>query len=164
MTYLDWASTSAARRRNPRRRAARVAAECFGNPSSKHALGAEAKAKLEDARSRGRSAIRGAPKPSDPRGDVDRPNRFTSGGTEADGIPLLALLRSALNAKRDGSIKRLHLVTTEIEHAAVYEEAQLLKSLGLGVSFVAPEADGRVDPRKIAAAVEKDTPSSRSWP
>jgi cysteine desulfurase len=148
MTYLDWASTS------PPDSviladAARVAAECFGNPSSKHALGLEARSMLEDARSRLAGAIWGAPA----LGRIV----LTSGGTESDGIPLLSLLRSALNAKRDGSIKRLHLVTTEIEHAAVYEEAQLLKSLGLGVSFVAPEADGRVDPRKIAAAVEKDT-------
>jgi cysteine desulfurase len=62
-----------------------------------------------------------------------------------------------MNARRDGSIKRLHVVTTEIEHAAVYEEAHLLKALGLDVSFVKPEPDGCVDPQKIAAAVEKDT-------
>src|SRR5208337_2495204 len=122
----------------------------FGNPSSRHALGAAAKARLEEARSRLATAIFGS---------STAPGRlaFTGGGTEADCIPLLALLRAAINARRDGSIKRLHLVASEIEHAAVYEEALLLKSFGIGVSFVAPEPDGRVDPRKIGAAVEKDS-------
>jgi cysteine desulfurase len=149
MTYLDWASTSP-----PDcgilAEAARVAEESFGNPSSRHALGAAAKSRLEEARSRLAAAIFGA---------STAPGRlaFTGGGTEADCIPLLALLRAAINARRDGSIKRLHLVASEIEHAAVYEEALLLKSFGIGVSLVAPEPDGRVDPRKIGAAVEKDS-------
>ena len=155
MTYLDWAATSPP---DPSvlAGASRVAAERFANPSSRHALGAEASQKLEEARARLAAAI-GAPPSGPPARQGAGRLVFTSGGTEADGIPLLALLRSALNAKRDGSIKRLHIVTTEIEHAAVYEEARLLKSLGLGVAFVAPEADGRIDPRKAAAAVEKDT-------
>ena len=149
MTYLDWAAT-APPDAGALAEAARVAAECYGNPSSKHAMGIEARDRLEEARSRLAAAIR---IPAGGKGRLV----FTSGGTEADGIPLLAVLRSALNAKRDGSIKRLHVVTTEIEHAAVYEEAQLLKSLGIGVSFINPEADGRVDPGKIADAIEKDT-------
>ncbi len=150
MTYLDWASTSPPDA-GILAEAATIAAECFGNPSSKHALGVGARNKLEDARARLAVAIWGASVPE--KGRIV----LTSGGSESDSIPLLALLRSALNAKRDGSIKRLHIVTTEIEHAAVYEQAQLLKSLGIRVSFVSPEADGRVDPSKVAAAVEKDT-------
>jgi cysteine desulfurase len=157
MTYLDWAATSPPDL-ECLSEGARVAAECFGNPSSKHALGVEARNRLEEARSRLAAAI-GIPSALPGVASAAGTGRlvFTSGGTEADGIPLLAVLRSALNAKRDGSIKRLHVVTTEIEHAAVYEEAQLLKSLGLGVSFINPEADGRVDPGKIAGAIEKDT-------
>jgi cysteine desulfurase len=148
MTYLDWAST-APPAAGILGEAAAVASELYGNPSSRHGLGASAKARLEEARRRLASAIPGSPEPS---GIV-----FTSGGSEADSIPLLALLRSALGARRDGSIKRLRLVTTEIEHAAVYEQAHLLKSLGLDVVFVRPEADGRIDPEKVGAAVDKDT-------
>jgi cysteine desulfurase len=159
MTYLDWAATSPPDM-DALAEAVRVAAEAFGNPSSRHALGQEARLRLEEARARLAAAI-GAPAAGTAAGTAAVPAMghlvFTGGGTEADHIPLLAVLRSALNARRDGSIKRLHIVTTEIEHAAVYEEAQLLKSLGLGLSFVAPEADGRVDPQKIAAAVEKDS-------
>src|SRR5208283_2074821 len=112
MTYLDWASTSPPDH-EILAEAARVAEESFGNPSSRHALGAAAKARLEEARSRLATAIFGS---------STAPGRlaFTGGGTEADCIPLLALLRAAINARRDGSIKRLHLVASEIEHAAVY--------------------------------------------
>jgi cysteine desulfurase len=147
MTYLDWASTSPP---EPAflGEAARVAAESYGNPSSKHGLGAEARSRLEEARSRLASAI-GLP----PGGRL----AFTGSGSEADGIPLLALLRQALSARRDGSIKRLHVVASSIEHAAVHEELLLLKSLGLGLSLVDPGPDGTLDPERIAAAVERDT-------
>jgi cysteine desulfurase len=154
-TYLDWASTTPPDA-SMLEDAVRVAAEVYGNPSSRHGPGAEARAKLDEARSRLASAI-GLPKQPRESGALAGRLVFTSGGTEADGIPMLAVLRSALNARRDGSIKRLHVVTTEIEHAAVYEEAHLLESLGLGLSFVAPRADGLVDPQAIAEAVEKDT-------
>jgi cysteine desulfurase len=156
MTYLDWASTSPPDA-EILAEAARVAADFYGNPSSRHVLGAEAKAKLEDARARMAAAIRRPEAVGSSAGTSTGRIVFTSGGTEADGIPLLALLRQALNARRDGILKRAHIVTTQIEHAAVYEEALLLRSLGIGVTFVAPEADGRVDPRKVGAAVEKDS-------
>lgn len=147
MTYLDWASTSPP---DPAilAEAGRLAAERFGNPSSRHALGTEARHALEEAR-----ALLGASIAPSGTGRL----AFTGGGTEADALPLLALLRQALNARRDGSIKRLHIVASEIEHAAVYEEALLLKSLGIGLSLVAPEADGRLDPLKVGAAVEKES-------
>jgi cysteine desulfurase len=131
--------------------AAGIAVESFGNPSSNHKLGLEAKSVLELAR-RQLAAVLYAQTHGE-KGHLI----FTGGGSEADAIALLAVLRQAMNARRDGSIKRLHIVTTEIEHAAVYEEAHLLKALGLDLSFVKPESDGRVDPQKIAAAVEKDT-------
>jgi cysteine desulfurase len=148
VTYLDWASTSPPDEALLAQ-AARVAAESFGNPSSKHGLGTLARTRLEEARALLALSVGGS----------GRASRlvFTSGGTESDEIALLAVLRQALNARRDGSIKRLHIVCAEIEHAAVYEEALLLKSLGLGLSMVPAEADGRVDPARVAAAVEKDS-------
>jgi cysteine desulfurase len=157
VTYLDWASTSP-----PDEsflvEAAKVAAENFGNPSSRHGLGSQAKARLEEARSILAQAIAGRGAEGGRRGGPGVSRLvFTSGGTESDGMVLLAVLRQALNARRDGSIKRLHIICTEIEHAAVYEEALLLKSLGLALSLVPAEADGRVDPAKIAAAVDKDS-------
>jgi cysteine desulfurase len=146
MIYLDWASTSPPDG-GILAGAASIAADLYGNPSSRHALGGAAKAALEEARVRLTRTITAAP------GRLV----FTGGGTEADGIPLLALIRQALNARRDGSMKRLHMVASGIEHAAIHEEALLLRSLGLALSLVDPEPDGRVDPAKVGAAVERDS-------
>ncbi|MGO8696047.1 MAG: cysteine desulfurase family protein [Rectinemataceae bacterium] len=147
MIYLDWASTSPPNA-SILDEAARLASSVYGNPSSRHRLGVEAKVRLEEARERLADQL-----------EVSNAGRiiFTGGGSEADALPLLALLRQALSSRRDGSIKKLHIVTTEIEHAAVYEQALLLKSLGLDLSIVKPEADGMVDPRKVAAAVGRET-------
>ncbi len=147
MIYLDWASTSPPDL-SLLDEAARIAGQAYGNPSSRHRLGHEAKEKLDEARHRFAAQL-GAGKT----GRVV----FTGGGSEADALPLLAVLRQALSSRRDGSIKRLHIVTTEIEHAAVYEEVLLLKSLGLEASFVRPESDGIIDPEKIGAAIGRDT-------
>jgi cysteine desulfurase len=146
MIYLDWASTSPPEPSILAEAALRVA-ELFGNPSSRHALGLEARSALEDARARLLAAL----------GASSGKVVFTSGGTEADAIPLLALVRRALGARRDGSVKRLHIIASEIEHAAVYEQALLLKSLGFGLSLVSPLPDGRLDPTAVASAVEEDT-------
>jgi len=147
MIYLDWASTTAPDA-DVLHEAAAVAATAYGNPSSRHSLGAEARSQLEEARGRMARAL-----------GVTGSGRivFTGGGSEADALPLLALLRQALSSRRDGSIKPLHIVTTEIEHSAVYEQALLLKSLGVALSIIRPERDGRVDPERIAAAVGRET-------
>jgi cysteine desulfurase len=150
MIYLDWAATSPPET-DILAEAAALANSSFGNPSSKHSLGAQARDRLEEARARLAAAI-GVPLAGAKENLV-----FTGSGSEADSIPLLAVLRSALNARRDGSIKALHVVASEIEHAAVYEEAHLLKSLGIEVSFINPEADGRIDSTKVAKSVRKDT-------
>jgi len=153
MTYLDWAATSPPDA-GALATAAAAAAAAFGNPSSAHAAGREARSVLEEARSRLAAAIAGGGAGATrAAGKV----AFTSGGTEADSIALLSVLRSALNARRGGAMKELRILTTSVEHAAVFEEARLLESLGIAVDLVDPGPDGRVDPARVAAALRKDT-------
>jgi cysteine desulfurase len=149
MVYLDWAAAS------PPDTAllsesVRVLESKYGNPSSLHALGREAREELETVRTRLISLI-----------GRERRNHgnliFTSGGTEADALPILAVLRSALSARRGGGVKELRILLSGIEHAAVFEQAQLLASLGLSIDIVNPAADGIIDPAKVAEAVRKDT-------
>jgi cysteine desulfurase len=54
-------------------------------------------------------------------------------------------------------VKELRILLSGIEHAAVFEQAQLLASLGLSIDIVNPAADGIIDPAKVAEAVRKDT-------
>ncbi len=155
MTYLDWASTSPPDEAIAEE-SARVASAAFCNPSSAHSAGREARSRLEEARGILLSAL--SENAGKPAGSL----AFTSGGTESDALPLLAALRSALSARggasgRAGAVKELRILTTGIEHAAVYEQARLLESLGLGLDVVDPGPDGLVDPSRIAEAVRKDT-------
>lgn len=144
MTYLDWASTSPP---EPAFLEAGLAhaLEEYGNPSSRHSLGSRAKASLDATRSRLLDSLGGR------QGEARLV--LTSGGSEADALVLLALLR-----RRDTRASSPpHLVTTSIEHAAIHEQALLLQSLGLPVSFVDPQPDGRLRPEDIGAALRRDT-------
>ncbi|MCK7503654.1 MAG: aminotransferase class V-fold PLP-dependent enzyme [Desulfobacterales bacterium] len=110
-----------------------------GNPSSRH----------EDGRSRPQGPG-GRPGPPGGSPGLSRRARlyFTSGGTESDSIPLLALLR------RNGPGS---LVISSIEHPAVFEQAAVLERLGWKVRRVDPGPDGRVDPGAVADACTGDT-------
>ncbi len=137
MTYLDWAATAPP---DPEAldEQRRVALEFPGNPSSRHEAGAAARTALEAARSRLARAI----------GLSAKGLHFVSGGSEADAIPLLALLRK----KAPGS-----LVVSAIEHAAVYEQSRVLERLGWNLREVRPDQDGRVRPENVADAIAPDT-------
>jgi cysteine desulfurase len=153
MTYLDWASTSPPDS-SLLSEAAALASDFYGNPSSNHALGQAAAAKLEEARQRLAGAL-GARLAAATRGGQSRGERliFTSGGSEADAIVLLSFLRRK-ESLRD---KAIHIVTTHVEHAAIYEEARIFGSLGIEVTFVNPGPDGLVKPEAVAQAMRKET-------
>jgi cysteine desulfurase len=111
----------------------------FGNASSRtHRYGWRAEAAVELARERIAAAL-GA---GDPREIV-----FTSGATESDNLALQGLL-----APGD------HLVTTAIEHAAILDTARALAERGVGLSVLAVDGEGRLDPDDLAKAI---TPATR---
>ncbi|GHV72994.1 aminotransferase V [Spirochaetia bacterium] len=116
----------------------------FGNASSRHLEGRLARDALEDARSRCAKVL----------GVPPRELYFTSGGTEANAIPLHSLLlrNSARNAPA--------LLITAVEHPSVQENARVLERLGLRVGHIGVEQDGRVTECTFLAALEK-APSAR---
>src|SRR5512139_3752591 len=101
----------------------------FGNASSVHIFGQEARAAVEEAR-RSVAELLSA----DTREIV-----FTSGGTESDNAALWGVFRSGY---RPGN----HVVTTRIEHPAVLATCKALEGAGAEVSYVPVHASGRVDP------------------
>ena len=114
--------------------------ENFGNASSVHIFGQEARACVEDAR-RSVAELLGA----DTREIV-----FTSGGTESDNAALWGVFRSGY---RPGN----HFVTTKIEHPAILATCKAMESAGAEVTYVSVDASGRVDPKAIEAAVRETT-------
>jgi cysteine desulfurase len=53
--------------------------------------------------------------------------------------------------------QKARIVTTELEHSSVYEQARILQGHGIACTFVRPGPDGKVDPRAVAAAVDSQT-------
>ncbi len=147
--YLDWAATSPPDE-DCLRAGTRAALELYGNPSSLHFGGNAARTRLEESRSLIAASL-------DSR---DGRISFTGSGTEADSIPLLALLRQiSKRGKRDtlSSGEPLHIITSSIEHSAIYAQSAVLEALGFVVSYLKPGPDGRVDPETVAEAITRRT-------
>lgn len=80
---------------------------------------------------------------------------FTSGGTEANNLAIQGL---AAGLKRRGiPYKRMHIVTTAIEHSSVLETCRLLRDKGVRVSYVPPDESGIVSAQAVGAALTPDT-------
>ncbi len=111
----------------------------FGNPSSAHAAGREARKFVEKARASVASLL-GA----DPAEIV-----FTSGGTESDNLSITGAL-AARPAKK-------HIVTTRIEHEAVRKLCEKLEREDYEVSWLDVDDTGELDLEQIRQAVRNDT-------
>lgn len=112
----------------------------FGNPSSIHSFGQEAKKAMEDARSRVASFL----------GAREDEIIFTSGGTESNNFTLFGAFWA-------NTVRGNHIITTAIEHHAILEPAQFLEKHGAQVTYVKPDANGIVSPEDIARAITDKT-------
>ena len=114
--------------------------EVYGNASSIHQHGQQAKQKLEIARRQVAGLLA-----CDPKDLV-----FLSGGTEADNLAILGTVRASTPEKK-------HVVTTTIEHPAVLNPCRQLEREGVDVSYVRVGSDGVVDPADIRRALRPET-------
>ena len=112
--------------------------DVYGNPSSVHGFGRDARAAVDAARDRVAAFLR-------VRADE---LVFTSGGTESDnfGVKGLALARG-----------RGHVITSKVEHHAVLRSAQALEAQGFAVSYLPVDQYGMVDPDDVRRALRPDT-------
>ncbi|MGE0812152.1 MAG: cysteine desulfurase family protein [Vicinamibacterales bacterium] len=118
-----------------------AAAEVWGNASSVHHFGQQAKAVLDAARA-ATAALLGAEPPE---------IVFTGGGSEADN----AAIRGAAEALEPSG--RRHLVVSSIEHEAVLQTAKALARRGWRVTFLPVGASGVVEPEALAEALTDQT-------
>jgi len=137
--YLDYAATAPL---DPR--VAAAMSEClereFGNPSSLHAAGRRAKALVDAARARVAARV----------GAASERIVFTSGATESNNLALQGVLRRSRS-------RRVHLVTSRIEHKSVLDVARAVESSGVAVSYVPATPGGWVDPQRVVDALDGDT-------
>ncbi len=114
--------------------------ESFGNPSSVHGYGQEAKAALDLARQQVASLLN-----SEPNEIV-----FTAGGTESDNLAIRGIIEAAPGTDK-------HVVTSQIEHHAVLHTCQRLEKLGVRVTYLPVNREGLVDPEEAAKAIQDNT-------
>ncbi len=122
----------------------------FGNASSIHFFGQEARAALDKARHQVAALINA------------RPNEivFTSGGTEANNLAIRGLVQSAgfSPSERDKSrTLNPHIITSAIEHSAVINVCEDLEKLGVSVTYLPVYENGVVRVDDVRAAVTEDT-------
>jgi len=111
--------------------------ECYGNPSSTHAFGRQAKSKIEACRKDIAKQLKVSP------GEII----FTSGGTEADNMVLKC-------AVQDLGVERI--ITSKIEHHAVLHTVQRLeKQAGIIVDYVHLDEHGQVDFEHLESLLSK---------
>lgn len=112
----------------------------FGNPSSVHSFGRDARKAVDAAREAVAKAIGADP----------REVFFTSGGTESDNIAIQGV---ALARKQNGK----HIVTSKIEHHAVLDTCHFLESQGYDVTYLPVDETGLVSVADFEAALRPET-------
>ena len=112
----------------------------FGNPSSIHSFGQEAKAAVEKARGEIASFL----------GAKQDEIIFTSGGSESDNFAIKGV---AYANKHKGN----HIITSSIEHHAVIKSCEFLEKMGFEVTYLPVSKDGLVDPENVKKAITDKT-------
>lgn len=138
--YLDYAATTPVDPRVAHKMSRHLLVEgVFGNPASRsHAFGWQAEEAVETARVQMAQALN-----ADPREIV-----WTSGATESDN---LAIKGVAYNASRR------HIITSAIEHKAVLDTCEFLATEGFEITYLQPDAHGRIEASAVASAIRPDT-------
>ncbi|MBS0634650.1 MAG: cysteine desulfurase [Verrucomicrobia bacterium] len=112
----------------------KAAFDTFGNPSSIHSFGQKAKAELLSARETIAKVV----------------------GARTQEIVFTATATEALNMLLRG-MARGHIITSSVEHAAVFETSEHLKKQGLDVTFLDVGPYGAPTPEALSAAIRSDT-------
>lgn len=112
----------------------------FGNASSLHWFGREAKEALEESREKVSRLLK-----ADPEDIV-----FTSGGTESDNLALKGIARKNRNLGR-------HIITSIIEHPAILETCRSLEQEGFSVTYLPVNPEGLVEVSDLEQAIRPDT-------
>ena len=137
--YLDYAATTPT---HPEVMKAMLPyfTESFGNPSSIHSYGQEAKDAIERARNKVAALI----------GAKTEEIVFTGSGTEADNFAVKGV---ALSRQAKGN----HIITSLIEHPAVLETCKFMEKQGFSVTYLPVDGYGLVDPNDVKKAITKKT-------
>src|SRR5262249_20609721 len=141
----------------------------FGNPSSHHWAGEEARELVDRARVQVASLVNAAPEEI----------IFTGSGSEADNLAIKGVAFAPLSKGKDGKPRGfcplsravfntwdrfvarfrvpVHIITSQIEHSAVLASCRFLEELGHRVSYLPVSSGGRVDPDDVRRRLRPNT-------
>lgn len=139
MIYLDYNATTPVAKEVANAMMPFIREE-FGNPSSSYSLGIRAKQELEKARGQVARLL----------GCESGEIVFTSGGSESNNMALKGV---ALSLRSKGR----HIITTTIEHPAIFNPAIFLIENGWDVTFLPVDRYGFLDPDEVKKVIRKDT-------
>jgi cysteine desulfurase len=114
--------------------------DAYGNASSVHAFGQEAKGLLDNARQQVAHLLNAAANEI----------IFTSGGTESDNLAIRGVVDASARPSK-------HIITTQVEHHAVLHTCQALQKAGVIVTYLPVDVEGLVDPDDVRKAITPDT-------
>ncbi len=112
----------------------------YGNPSSSHELGVQAKTVVEKARSKVASLLKCSPEET----------IFTSGGSESNNMVIKGV---AFSYRNQGN----HIITSEIEHPAILNPCKFLEKLGYQITYLPVDEYGMVSPSDVEKAITDQT-------
>ncbi len=110
----------------------------YGNPSSLHELGREAQQAVENSRKTIAKLLNAQPEEI----------IFTSGGTESINLAIKGI---AFQKKKG------HIITSQIEHAAVLETCKYLETKGFESTYLPVDKTGQVSPQEVEKTIRNDT-------
>lgn len=135
--YFDWAATTPPDQ-DILKESLEITMKNWGNPSSVHQIGKNAKSVLEETRAKVAKTL----------GVKTENIYFTSGGTESDQIPLLSVMTKPLCGT---------VLISSIEHPAIREQAYAMKHCGWKIKELPTDKDGIVQPQTVVDYLTDDT-------
>ncbi|CAM3097902.1 cysteine desulfurase family protein [Sporolactobacillus spathodeae] len=112
----------------------------IGNPESIHSFGRQARKVVDDARHEIAKSI----------GARSREIVFTSGGTEGDNMAIIGAARARQALGK-------HIITTDVEHHAVFRACEYLASCGFSIDYLHVDASGRISLEELEEKLREDT-------
>ena len=114
--------------------------ESFGNPSSAHSLGQKALHALDLARMRVAKFL----------GCNADEIIFTGSGTESDNLAISGIMQASPSSKN-------HIITSMIEHSAVYNQCKKLEESGFSVTYLPVGKDGKISVKELESSITEKT-------
>ncbi len=114
--------------------------DIFGNPSSLHWAGRQARQVIDQARAQVAGLLNASPDEI----------IFTGSGTEADNLALMGVVEALGQSD-------VHLITSAIEHPAILEVCHHLEQRGVDITYLPVNGDGLVEPSTLAEALRPNT-------